>query len=433
VSGADRQRRARRATARLAQIAPAAAGLALVTAALGRMAGWSPVVAIGVVAVLAAVLAAYVVVMRRPHPSTDAIAARIDADAEMAGELRSAHWFAATESRDEWADYHMVTAAERASQVSWDTLYPPVRAARAWVITGALVAGAIALAVVVPGTRAAAPTGLTGEVAEIAAELPPELQAKLEALFAQMGDGKASAEAKQATLEDLKKLMEQIDPKLQAKLAELLKKQPLGDLANTKRKDLDEEDLNERNDNSAAGMPEDVRWALEDLAARMANADANRKTNENNPAASSETGETAKGSAQAETSEAGQSQQAGMQLMREAASDAGGSQMMMAGAGAMGGDSSNGPGGNSGGKGDPKDFASIAQALRKELIEANQDIKGENIPKEDIRRKTEHGQSSLGFTRVAPPANFDRSRATSPPQVPDARRPLLFHYFIRQR
>ena len=66
-------------------------------------------------------------------------------------------------------------------------------------------------------------------------------------------------------------------------------------------------------------------------------------------------------------------------------------------------------------------------------LRVREDIKGENIPKEDIRRKTEHGQSSLGFTRVAPPANFDRSRATSPPQVPDARRPLLFHYFIRQR
>jgi hypothetical protein len=107
---------------------------------------------------------------------------------------------------------------------------------------------------------------------------------------------------------------------------------------------------------------------------------------------------------------------------------------MMAGAGAMGGDSSGGEGGNSGkGSGD-KEFQSIAQALRQELIEAARDMtQGQNVQTEDIRRKTEQGTSTLGFTRVAPPATFDRSRVVGPPPVPDARRPLLFNYFIRER
>jgi hypothetical protein len=114
---------------------------------------------------------------------------------------------------------------------------------------------------------------------------------------------------------------------------------------------------------------------------------------------------------------------------------------MMAAVGAMGGDSSSGPGGNQGNNCGPgsdpaecaKEFASIAQALRKELIEASADMLGENVPTEDIRRKTEQGASALGFTRIAPPATAERSRAVSPPAVPDARRPLLFNYFIRPR
>jgi len=43
------------------------------------------------------------------------------------------------------------------------------------------------------------------------------------------------------------------------------------------------------------------------------------------------------------------------------------------------------------------------------------------------------GTSSLGFTRVAAPRSFEPSRATAPPPVPEARRPLLFNYFIRRR
>src|SRR6185503_4013045 len=155
-----------------------------------------------------------------------------------------------------------------------------------------------------------------------------------------------------------------------------------------------------------------------------------RKTNENNPAASSETGETGKGSEQAEAQPNGQSS---MQLMREAAKDPGAAQMMMGGAGMIGGDSQAGAGGNQGAKTGQADVKSIAEALKRELVEANADARGENVPIEDIRRKTEQGRSTLGFSRVSALTTFDRSKTAAPPAVPVARHPLLYNYFIRKK
>lgn len=195
---------------------------------------------------------------------------------------------------------------------------------------------------------------------------------------------------------------------------------------------MTDEEMAERleKDGSNAGLPEDVRWALEDLAARLANSSADqRKTNENNPSASAETGEKGVGSEQAQ-SEMGNAQ-ASMQMVKEAAADPGDAKMMMGG-GAMGGDSRPGAGGNEGAQAGAADALLIAKALRQELVEAAQDIKGENVTKEDIRRKTEQGTSTMGFTRVAPPATVERSRADAPPPVPEARRELLQRYFIRR-
>jgi hypothetical protein len=107
--------------------------------------------------------------------------------------------------------------------------------------------------------------------------------------------------------------------------------------------------------------------------------------------------------------------------------------MMPGGGGMMGGDSRAGQGGNNPnakpGSATPEQ---IAQTLRKELIEAQVDAQGENVSKEDLRRKTEKGTSAIGFTRVATPANYDPSRATAPPTVPEARQPLVQQYFIRR-
>jgi hypothetical protein len=304
-----------------------------------------------------------------------------------------------------------------------------VRAGRSWAAAALGVIGAVALSINSPA-RPAPGTVLVDGVAIDADQLPLELRKKLDALMAAMEEGKASAAETGVALDQLKDLMAKYDPELQKKLEAMLKNRPLGADAQTKRKDLDEEDLAERADNAdnGAGLPEDVKWALEDLAARLANSSADqRQTNPNNP--SSDTGEKGVGSEQAQA-EMGQAQ-ASMQMMKEAAADPGASKMMMGG-GAMGGDSRPGAGGNNGAETGAADALLIAKALRKELVEAAQDTTGENVDKEDIRRKTEQGKSAMGFTRVAPQATIERSRADAPPEVPEARRDLLQRYFIRR-
>ena len=439
VRDADRRRRSRDGVRQLAQLAPICAGIALIAAAAGRLAGWPVSRSLLVLIALAAVPTTIYLVRRRSRDTSDALAAQIDADAGLAGELRSAHWFESRDAGDEWTEFHLDQARRRIGDVRWAELYPSARAGRAWVTTAALTAAAIVVMVTVPRTQVPAiDPQLAAELAAVADQLPPDLQKRLDELLTAVKAGEpGAAEASEATLAELKDLLSKLDPELQKKLADLAQQLREKDFKNA---DEGDQRAGAEDPESNAGMPEDLRWAAEDLAARLANAKLDRQTAEKNPSASSESGEKGAGSPQAENANAQQNQN-GMQMMRQAASDPGASQLMMAAVGAMGGDSSSGPGKNQGnncGPGSdpaqcPKEFASIAQALRKELIEASADMLGENIKTEDIRRKTEQGTSSLGFTRIAPPATLERSRAASPPAVPDARRPLLFNYFIRPR
>jgi hypothetical protein len=421
----------------LTRLTPIAAAVALVIALVGRFLGWPLAVSVVVLALLAGGLVLFAMYGRRAREISDPVALSIDADANLNGELRSAHWFATTGGGDEWSAYHVEQAADRVGRVDWPALYPPVRAMKSWALSAVLAIAAMAIAVEIPGIgpnfRGAA-AGPQGEIAAKLAgeEIPEELRKKIEEMLANMTAEQMSAKEMDEKLANIKELMDQLDPAMQKKLAELLKKQPLGENAETKRRDLDEEDKAERaekGENSQAGLPEDVRWGLEDLAARLASANLDRKTNEKNPSASSETGEMGKGSQQAEMQPGGQQQ---MQLMREAAKEAG-AQMMAGGAGMMGGDSQAGAGGNTGQKTGQADAKSIAEALRRELVEASADARGENVPIEDIRRKTEQGRSSLGFSKVAPLATFDRSRTAAPPAVPVARHQLLYNYFTRKK
>jgi hypothetical protein len=433
---ADRRRRSRDAIKVLVRFAPMAAGALLAFAFLTRIFSWPAAVPPVLGAALVLALVATVVVLGRRRPSTDAIAAHVDDDAALRGELRSAHWFAATPGRpanDEWADFHLGRAVSRAEQVDWTSLYPPVRAARTWAATGVMLVVAVLINAGVPGLVPASWTRTAGAAGE-ATSVSDELQKKLEALLAAIEEGRLSAADMKASLEQMKDMMAKVDPELQKKIDQLLKDKPLGDQANNKRMDLDKETLAERAERdkaSSGGLPEDVRWALEDLASRLAQQSADRQTAKGNPAASQETGEKGMGSSQAEAAQA-TAAEAAMQMVREAASEADAAKMMMGGGGMMGGDSRSGAGGNNGKETGAADALLIAQALRKEILEATSDTLGANINKEDLRRKTEQGTSSLGFTRVQVPAGFERGRADAPQPVPEARRDLLLKYFIRR-
>ncbi len=441
VAGIDRQRRSRAARTRVAQLAPWAAGVALLVALLSRWFGWTPALAGVVVAGVVLALLARVWWGSRALPVSDAAAAAIDADAGMGGELHSAHWFAGRTSESAtgeepeaaaWSAFHLTHAARRIQAVDWASLYPPVKAARQWMTSGALVAMAVVALVVGPRSRATMlrDQGLTSdEIAQamLGDMLPDELQAKIDALLGEIAEGGLTEEGARLKMEELRDLLGKLEEAdlAQAEAAEardgMKPSDDPGDQLAAKAEDAA---------NANAGLPEDVRWSLEDLANRLANAQQNQsETNKNNPSASEQTGEQGNAAEGAEAAEMNQA--AGMQMVREAASDAAEGQMMQGGGGAMGGDSRPGAGGNQGGQGQ-MDLKALADALRQEMIEAQTDQLGDNIDTE-LRRKTEQSQAKVAFTRVPAPTTFDRSRAALPPPVPEAHRSLLQRYFNRRQ
>ena len=74
--------------------------------------------------------------------------------------------------------------------------------------------------------------------------------------------------------------------------------------------------------------------------------------------------------------------------------------------------------------------AALAAAFKQEIVEASQDNPGDNIDTE-VRRKSEQGTSTVGFTHGAA-GQFDKSRAPAPPPVPEARRNGVQSYFVEK-
>src|SRR3954469_1391278 len=102
VTRAEHLRRRRLLTRALLRVGPAAAGALLVTAALVRLAHLPASVFWISLGILLAGVAVFAVIKSHVPAMTDAAAAEIDADAGLAGELRSAHWFAAHPETNPW-------------------------------------------------------------------------------------------------------------------------------------------------------------------------------------------------------------------------------------------------------------------------------------------------------------------------------------------
>jgi len=427
VAAADRERRARTAFSRVQWLAPRVAGAALIVAVTARWFGAAAWISWAAFAAGLAILAAFWVVSRRTRATTDAIALAVDTDAGLAGELRSAHWFEAQSERDPWAQFHLEHATARAGAVDWRALYPTSRSARSWIVTAVLAAGVVATGVRFPARRATAQAATT-DVGAIGAELPADVQARLARLMAQLDDAAMDPDAKRASLADLKKLMSSLDPDLQKKLQAALEKKSLGNDTKATADQAKADDPTAPK-NVTGDLPDDLKWAQENLAAKSAEAD-DKKPASGEPASPTKSGESGAATLQAQAEPNGKAD-AAAQIVREAASDEEGKKMM-GGGGPMGGDSRPGAGKTNNNAKGAAEALLVAQNLRKELLEASADAPGDNVDKEDLRRKTEQGKSSLGFTRAAAPRTVDPSRSAAPPPVPEPRRSLLFHYFIRR-
>ena len=225
----------------------------------------------------AAALAVYAVASRRGQPVSDAAATAIDADAGMAGELRSAAWFAARGRRDDWADFHIERAASRLRAVDWRQLYPPVQARAARLSTAAMLLGALALTVTMPARVATGPAAdgsnrnriARGEAAGELLTLSPELEQQLAALLAAAESGNPATAEALARNAELRNMLNQLnhsrDPQLLEALARALAANALArpgspaddmkTLADRARKAAD-----------SAALPRDMQDALEKLA-----------------------------------------------------------------------------------------------------------------------------------------------------------------------
>jgi hypothetical protein len=429
---AERRRRGRHVIARIAKLAPIAAGVLLLFAVVARLGGLSPLVPVAALVLVASAFAMYFVAGRRVPAIGDASAARLDADAGLGGELRSAHWFIARDPADAWEAFHVDRAAAAVQATDWTQTYPPVRAGRSWAVTAGLVAAtAIATmqltprpSVVAAVNAAIGPRDNAGPVVEI----PPELRKELAALLAKM-DGKPLSPEDAKTLADLASKFSGEAAANDPSLAEMLKKLQQA----AKEKDANGKIADDAPENAAAGNVNDMKEVLKNLEERLS------KTHQGDKASGTgdpDLDDSGKGDVtQASASEGDANKAAGaqmaMRMMRETATDST-SQMMMQGGGPMGGDQRPGAG-NNGARGRGEAPAPPLDALKRELIEANADSAGANIQKEDLRRKTEQGRSTLGFTHTAPPGSYAAGRAVPPPAVPDARRPLVQSYFVIKR
>jgi hypothetical protein len=421
--------------------APLFAAVSLGAAALSRWARAPAILPLSIIALGITGLAAYWWTNRRDDVMSDAIAAGVDADAGLGGELRSASWFAACETRDPWAAYHVDRAAERLRGIDWSELYPVVHAPRAKLATSILVLGALALTITLPGRVSVSP----GASATAALAAParsnftlvdlalPELRKELEALLASAETGTALP-GTPATAAELRRLL--------AKLGALRDAGKLKDLARAMtspgavgRSDEPARDMKALADRAqkAAERPAvapEVRDTLKHVSEDMTEA-----AKEQSP---KELAREATGSKDAQKGDPKQGKNGGDadQISIQSVSEAdagGGAGIIMMDKDQPGGKAS--PGLGFGGGSDPGTnggrMADLKAALRRETIEANADNPGENVLTE-AHRKTEHSHATVTYAHSAT-GTFDRSRAVPPPVVPEGRRAAVQTYFLRKQ
>jgi hypothetical protein len=437
---ADRRRRRRDASEKLWRTAPAMAAAGLAAAVVSRLAGWSPAVPLTLLAVGVIGLSLYAYSSRRPRAVSDGVATIIDAEAGLAGELRSARWFAEREVTDAWSRFHLDRAANRLQGVEWTTLYPPVRARRARMVTGGLAIATLAIAIAEPFRDWVSPpppphvqqSSETAPAGTIV--ISPELQKQLEALLQAAERGTIPADRQSASAQDVRELLDALaglkDADALKELARALDEDASGGATRTAQQLTT---LAERAKRAAAmaATPPDVREALERLANDLSRAAAAEQlaTAESQETAGVQEGQQA---VAAKEGAAAGDKTMSIQFAKDASDDAGSMVIMMSSQGGGTGDAQPGvgPGGDAPYQHGTSKSSDLAQALRRETVEASDDDPGQSVPT-DARRKTEQARAAVSFTG-GEAGTFDRSRASAPPTVPESRRRDVRAYFIRK-
>ena len=433
---------------RLWRVAPVVAASGLLVIVAARWAGAPRTVPLVAVGVSLAVLASYLYLRERGRAIGDAVAAGIDNDGGFGGELRSASWFAAKDTRDEWTAFHLDRAAARFSGMDWASLYPAVQAWRArWVTAGCVVAALVLVGSWPHGSTlranmpvaSASARGVALQEEKTLLIIPPDLRKRIEELLAAAERGTLSPEDQKAKALDIYNLFTQInsdvDPEKLDQLAKAMDPEQ-GGTAGQAAKKLWELAGKVITAADAKGTPEDLRKALEGLGQQLtaSAADEDRKASEESQsqAASAASSQSGQASDQAASNGAASLDPNSIQLSKDTGAGAAAGMTMLSDMPGQKGQAGGGFGG--GGRSGPPPtngtMPGLADALRHETIEASTDTAGQNVLSE-TRRQTERGQATVPFTQAAP-GTSDRSLAGAPPPVPEERRATVQSYFSRQ-
>ncbi|MEO8481137.1 MAG: hypothetical protein ABI634_02935 [Acidobacteriota bacterium] len=426
VESADRARRTREAWTWAKKAAPLVAAVSAAACLTARAAGAPTTWALVTLLAPAAALISIIAVVYRPRPASDVTAARSDVDAGLRGELRSAHWFAAQESVDEWTAWHMDRAASTAADVAWNAVYPKPKLRRALAFSIVLLVAAVAIplrgSAVVPAP--AGPRAGAVSLDELAlTNASPELQQLVL-------DAAAAVLARRMSASEALKGLEQsadwraLDPSVRRRVDEALRRIALDDQTATGRPAPD----------PPGATAEQAEWAREELAARLATEQAQKKTEPEAPKNSErESKEQAGATEESSDGQGGEgSKFKSNQVQREVPDGKGDpSAAMIDPSGPASGEAGTGFGGK---HGDPTyrraQQAAIEAAFKRELVEASTNV-GSNERTNDRRRQTEQSASSLDHARTPGRSIYDRANVDTTATVPEARLPWLERYFSR--
>lgn len=361
--------------------------------------------------------------------------AEIDRAADLDGSLRSAHWFAvngpagpATAPNAAWIARHLEEAAGRAAHVDWTRVYRRPSARLPWVLTFVCVVATLGLSVR-PLPRLLKRPLQASEITP--ASPPPGNPATPSAFVPQIIEGmRAMSSGRTPSEEQLTAIGRALeatksDPAARKRMETEVSASnaPAGTARPWSGGDLDSGGWTD--DYNTGFEIADLEWAYQEAMAR-ARMDALSRAEPGTGAVSPE------GSANASAdARPGDPAGAGALTGAPVAADTRGQAVSFSSL-LLGRQQATGDAASPNQAQDLERAAGRSAALRNEVVHARSDVPARNVDAPALRRATRAGQGPVDRPGTADPVRYDRSRATQPAPVPEARRPLVHDFFLRR-
>jgi len=411
------------------------AAAACLASALSPVLGGSG--ALGLVLLAAGAIVAGVMVLAArfsPHVLHDSAVAQLDRAAGLDGSLRSAHWFAghdpaapAVDPSRLWIASHLEEAASRAALVDWTGVYRRPSRRLSWLLT-------LACAVLTAGLSVRPLPRLVRRTIEANAAASPAIASAPDAPASLVPQVLEGIKAMRAGRTPSEKQLSAIGQALEtARHDPIARKRIEAEVNGSDSKQTEARQSAQSDSDTAAWSDDyhngfemsDLDWAYQEAMARGRSEEATHAEpgGEVTTPPSGTSDPSSKGRP-AEPAAAGELN--GTPVEGDTRGRPADFSSLLRG--------TQHASGNSGAPDQAKDAgrtARLAAALRTEVVHASSEITLPNLDRPAARRATNESKAPLAAAATTEPVRYDRSRATQPPAVPDARRPLLRGYFLR--